>query len=66
MTGSVPPASGGPGGGGDQLGARSIAFPALSTGAYGYPAATVERALPVALDARTLALDRRCLTEGCK
>ncbi len=57
----------------DELGARSIAFPAISTGVYGYPrpeAATVavdtlraaetdvERALLVAFDDETLALYR--------
>lgn len=61
----------------DELGARSIAFPALSTGVYGYPHATaaevavasvrsaavssVERVLLVAFDAGTLELYRRCL-----
>jgi O-acetyl-ADP-ribose deacetylase (regulator of RNase III) len=38
----------------DELGARSVAFPAISTGVYGYP---LELAAPVAvasvLDART-------------
>jgi len=32
----------------DELGARSVAFPAISTGVYGYP---LELAAPVALDA---------------
>lgn len=32
----------------DELGARSVAFPAISTGAYGYP---VEEAAPVAIRA---------------
>lgn len=32
----------------EELGARSVAFPAISTGVYGYP---VERAVPVAVDA---------------
>jgi O-acetyl-ADP-ribose deacetylase (regulator of RNase III) len=32
----------------DELGARSVAFPAISTGIYGYP---VDLAAPVALDA---------------
>jgi O-acetyl-ADP-ribose deacetylase (regulator of RNase III) len=32
----------------DQLGARSVAFPAISTGVYGYP---LERAAPVAINA---------------
>jgi O-acetyl-ADP-ribose deacetylase (regulator of RNase III) len=55
----------------DQLGARSVAFPAISTGAYGYPAADaarvavetlratptrVELARLVAFDAATLRL----------
>jgi O-acetyl-ADP-ribose deacetylase (regulator of RNase III) len=55
----------------DQLGARSVAFPAISTGAYGYPAAdaarvavetlratptSVELARLVAFDAATLRL----------
>src|SRR5881628_1968939 len=37
----------------DELGCRSVAFPAISTGAYGYP---VELAAPVALDATQAAL----------
>jgi O-acetyl-ADP-ribose deacetylase len=63
----------------DELGARSIAFPAISTGAYGYPgpeAATiavdtlraaetdVERALLVAFDDETAALYRVRLAES--
>jgi O-acetyl-ADP-ribose deacetylase (regulator of RNase III) len=32
----------------DQLGAKTVAFPAISTGVYGYP---VEEAAPVAIDA---------------
>jgi O-acetyl-ADP-ribose deacetylase len=63
----------------DELGARSIAFPAISTGVYGYPrpeAATiavdtlrtaetdVERALLVAFDDETLALYRERLGES--
>jgi O-acetyl-ADP-ribose deacetylase (regulator of RNase III) len=32
----------------DELGARSLAFPAISTGIYGYP---VDRAAPIAIDA---------------
>jgi O-acetyl-ADP-ribose deacetylase (regulator of RNase III) len=55
----------------DELGARSVAFPAISTGVYGYPRAeaarvaietlrststAVERALLVAYDDETLAL----------
>jgi O-acetyl-ADP-ribose deacetylase (regulator of RNase III) len=32
----------------DELGARTVAFPAISTGVYGYP---VEEAAPVAVDA---------------
>ncbi len=62
----------------DELGARSVAFPAISTGAYGYPrpeAATiavdtlraadtdVERALLVAYDDETAALYRERLDE---
>ena len=62
----------------DELGARSIAFPAISTGVYGYPgpeAATiavdtlraaetdVERALLVAFDDATAALYRVRLAE---
>jgi O-acetyl-ADP-ribose deacetylase (regulator of RNase III) len=37
----------------DELGDRSVAFPAISTGAYGYP---VERAAPVAVAATREAL----------
>jgi O-acetyl-ADP-ribose deacetylase len=37
----------------DELGDRSVAFPAISTGAYGYP---VERAAPVAVRATVSAL----------
>lgn len=37
-----------------ELGARSVAFPAISTGVYGYP---VELAAPVAIDATRKALD---------
>jgi O-acetyl-ADP-ribose deacetylase (regulator of RNase III) len=63
----------------DSLGARSIAFPAISTGVYGFPyalAATVavrtlssvaprcvERALLVAFDASTLGHYRRLVSE---
>jgi O-acetyl-ADP-ribose deacetylase (regulator of RNase III) len=39
----------------DELGAASLAFPAISTGAYGYP---VELAAPVAIDATRSALER--------
>jgi O-acetyl-ADP-ribose deacetylase len=37
----------------EELGCTSVAFPAISTGAYGYP---VELAAPVAIDATTEAL----------
>jgi O-acetyl-ADP-ribose deacetylase (regulator of RNase III) len=37
----------------DELGCRSLAFPAISTGAYGYP---LELAAPVAIDATRAAL----------
>jgi O-acetyl-ADP-ribose deacetylase len=60
----------------DEIGARSVAFPAISTGAYGFPRrqaadiavdtlrsaeTDVERALLVAYDDETLALYRRGL-----
>ncbi|HZA87598.1 MAG TPA: O-acetyl-ADP-ribose deacetylase [Acidimicrobiales bacterium] len=63
----------------DELGARSIAFPAISTGVYGYPApeaatiavdtlrvaeTDVERALLVAFDDETAALYRVRLAES--
>jgi O-acetyl-ADP-ribose deacetylase len=63
----------------DELGARSIAFPAISTGVYGYPApeaatiavdtlrvaeTDVERALLVAFDDETSALYRVRLAES--
>jgi O-acetyl-ADP-ribose deacetylase len=38
----------------DELGCRSVAFPAISTGAYGYP---VELAAPVAIAATQAALE---------
>jgi O-acetyl-ADP-ribose deacetylase (regulator of RNase III) len=38
----------------DELGCTSIAFPAISTGAYGYP---VDLAAPVVIDATTSALE---------
>jgi O-acetyl-ADP-ribose deacetylase (regulator of RNase III) len=62
----------------DELGARSVAFPAISTGAYGYPArdaariavetlrstpARVELARLVAFDQRTLDVYRELLEE---
>ena len=40
----------------DELGCRSVAFPAISTGAYGYP---VELAAPIAIAATTTALAAR-------
>ena len=63
----------------DELGARSVAFPAISTGIYGYPAeeaaaiavATLRRATTdvevvtlVAFDDRTLSLYRRLLEDA--
>jgi O-acetyl-ADP-ribose deacetylase (regulator of RNase III) len=60
----------------DEIGARSVAFPAISTGIYGFPraqaaeiavdalrstATDVERVLLVAFDDETLALYRRRL-----
>jgi O-acetyl-ADP-ribose deacetylase (regulator of RNase III) len=60
----------------DEIGARSIAFPAISTGIYGYPAneaatiavrtirstkTNVERVVLVAFDAATLALYEKLL-----
>lgn len=39
----------------DELGARTVAFPAISTGVYGYP---VEEAAPVAVDAARTAETR--------
>ena len=63
----------------DQLGARSVAFPSISTGAYGYPtseavrvAVTTIRSTPahvelvrlVAFDEATLALYEEQLAEG--
>jgi O-acetyl-ADP-ribose deacetylase (regulator of RNase III) len=62
----------------DELGARSVAFPAISTGVYGYPAddaariavetvtgtpAAVEAVTLVAFDEHTLVLYRRLLGE---
>jgi O-acetyl-ADP-ribose deacetylase (regulator of RNase III) len=61
----------------DQIGARTVAFPAISTGAYGYPPdlaakvavdtirysdTAVERVMLVALDSDTYELYRRLLT----
>ena len=63
----------------DELGARTVAFPAISTGIYGYPAEAaaaiavatlgsartdVELVTLVAFDDRTLALYRRLLDEA--
>jgi O-acetyl-ADP-ribose deacetylase (regulator of RNase III) len=63
----------------DEIGARSVAFPAISTGIYGYPAAeaaaiavrtvrstktNVERVVLVAFDAATLALYEKLLAGG--
>jgi O-acetyl-ADP-ribose deacetylase (regulator of RNase III) len=63
----------------DELGARTVAFPAISTGIYGYPpeeaaavAVTTLRSSPtavqvvtlVAFDDRTLSLYRRLLRDG--
>jgi len=53
----------------DELGARSVAFPAISTGAYGYPpeaaarvAVDTLRATPTSVDvARLVAFDQRTL-----
>jgi O-acetyl-ADP-ribose deacetylase (regulator of RNase III) len=39
----------------DELGCRTVAFPAISTGAYAYPA---ELAAPVAVEATRVALER--------
>jgi O-acetyl-ADP-ribose deacetylase len=44
----------------NELGAVSLAFPAISTGAYGYP---VELAAPVAIGATRTALERHPLVE---
>ncbi len=44
----------------NELGATSVAFPAISTGAYGYP---VELAAPVAIDATSSALESHPLVE---
>jgi len=43
-----------------QLGCRTLAFPAISTGAYGYP---VERAAPVAIGATQSALQEHATVE---
>ncbi|MGB8649298.1 MAG: macro domain-containing protein [Mycobacteriales bacterium] len=63
----------------DEVGARSVAFPAISTGAYGYPReeaarvsvaalrsadTSVERALLVAFDERTAALWKVALSSS--
>jgi O-acetyl-ADP-ribose deacetylase (regulator of RNase III) len=47
----------------NELGAASVAFPAISTGAYGYP---VELAAPVAIDATRRALERHPLVETAR
>jgi O-acetyl-ADP-ribose deacetylase (regulator of RNase III) len=39
-----------------ELGARSVAFPAISTGVYGFP---IDRAAPIALAATRAELERR-------
>jgi O-acetyl-ADP-ribose deacetylase (regulator of RNase III) len=63
----------------DELGARTVAFPAISTGVYGYPAeeaasvaidtirstsTSVDLVRLVAFDGRTLDLYERRLTQG--
>jgi len=47
----------------DELGARTVAFPAISTGAYGYP---VELAAPVAIGATRAALEEHPAVETAR
>ena len=47
----------------DELGARTVAFPAISTGAYGYP---VELAAPVAIAATRAALEEHPAVETAR
>jgi O-acetyl-ADP-ribose deacetylase (regulator of RNase III) len=47
----------------DELGCRSVAFPAISTGAYGYP---IELAAPVAIAATKAALEAHSSVERAR